>query len=271
MEIGISTASFFNKMLNEDAVTDIGRHGVKLCEAFLNTFSEYTPAFADLMKERADAHGITYYSVHPQSPQFEPQLFSIHPRQRADALEIYDRVLTAGETLGARVYVMHGAATLNGAVKNMELARIAPIFVELTERAATHGLTLALESVSWCICCTPDFVTALREATGDRMHFTLDIKQCVRAGYDPLRFLDAMGDRLVNVHLCDVERTPEGRWRWRMPGEGTYDFAGLFERLADMGYQGPAFVEVYSDMYTDMAELYGARDWLLGQLPRGNH
>lgn len=40
--IGISTASYFNRMPIEDAVLELGAQGVRICELFLNSFSEYT-------------------------------------------------------------------------------------------------------------------------------------------------------------------------------------------------------------------------------------
>lgn len=76
MEIGISTASYFNKLQIEDAVLDIGAHGVRLCELFLNTFSEYEPEFVDLLAERLERANVQVFSVHPMSMQYEPQLFS---------------------------------------------------------------------------------------------------------------------------------------------------------------------------------------------------
>ena len=96
MEIGLSTASYFQKLQIEDAILDIGAHGVPLCEVFLNTFSEYEPAFVELLAERLACANVKVFSVHPMSMQFEPQLFSIHPRQREDALNLYERVLSAG-------------------------------------------------------------------------------------------------------------------------------------------------------------------------------
>ena len=80
VQIGMSTASYFNRMPIEETVGDIGAHGVPLCELFLNTFSEYgagvrRPAGGPPGRGR----GVTAYSVHPMSTQFEPQLFSLHP------------------------------------------------------------------------------------------------------------------------------------------------------------------------------------------------
>lgn len=256
MQLGISTASYFNRMPIEDVVSDIGAHGVPLAELFLNTFSEYEPAFVELLAARAEAAGVRIHSVHPMSTQFEPQLFSIHPRQRADALRIYERVLAAGKRLGASCYVMHGAATLSGAAKNLQTERIAPIFCELNDMAAQYGLTLALENVSWCVFGSPEFGAELRARTHDRLHFTLDVKQAVRSGRSVREYLDAVGERLVNVHLCDYVPAQNGGWYWRMPGQGVYDFAALARALSECAYSGPAFVEVYSDTYRALDELY---------------
>lgn len=266
VEVGISTASYFNRMLIEDTVRDIGAHGVRLAELFLNTFSEYDPAFTELLAARLAESGVTAYSVHPMSTQFEPQLFSIHPRQRADAMRLFERVLQAGRRLGARCYVMHGAATLSGAAKNLEIERIAPVFADLSDMAADYGLALALENVSYCVFCSPEYGLLLRERTGDRLHYTLDVKQAVRSGHDPLRYIEAVGDRLVNVHLCDYEKVGEGRFRWRMPGQGACDFAALRQALCAHGYAGPAFLEVYSDMYAGIDDLYACLAFCAAQL-----
>lgn len=259
MQIGISTASYFNRMPIEDAVRDIGAHGVPVAELFLNTFSEYEPDFVECLAQRLEKAGVSAHSVHPMSTQFEPQLFSLHPRQRKDAFRIYERVLQAAKRLGARCYVMHGAATLGGAAKNLELERIAPIFCELNDMAEGYGVTLALENVSWCVFASPAFGLALRERTGDRMHYTLDIKQAVRSGYKPRDYIDAVGDRLVNVHLCDYSVREDGRFLWCMPGQGVCDFAAVAAALRAHGYTGPAFVEVYSDMYRTLDALFDSR------------
>jgi sugar phosphate isomerase/epimerase len=260
MEIGLSTASYFNKLQIEDAVLDIGAHDVRLCELFLNTFSEYEPSFAALLAQRLHEANVSVFSVHPMSMQFEPQLFSIHPRQRADALKIFESVLASGKRLGARCYVMHGPARLFGGVKNIELVRIAPILMELTALAACYGVQLTLENVSWCIFNEPAFGIRLRDITGGAIKHTLDVKQALRSGYDPMDYIGAVGEQIVNVHLCDAAKEPSGGVRYVMPGTGSCDFTGMFNLLAEKGYAGPAFVEVYSDMYSQIPELYQSLD-----------
>lgn len=261
MEIGISTASYFGKLQTEDAILDIGAHGVPVCEVFLNSFSEYEPAFVDLLCERVEKAGVKVYSVHPMSMQFEPQLFSVHPRQSADAWALFERVLTAGKRLGATHYVMHGPARLFGGVKNIGLMRIAPIFTELAALAKSYGIQLTLENVSWCVFNEPSFGSRLLDVIGgDELRFTLDVKQAVRSGHDPVEYVHAVGDHIVNLHLCDATELENGTVRYDMPGFGDYDFPALFRALAAHGYAGPAFIEVYSDMYKEIPVLYRSLD-----------
>lgn len=256
MNIGLSTASYFQKMQIEDAILDIGAHGVPVCELFLNTFSEYEPQFIEILADRLSRANVSVFSIHPMSMQFEPQLFSIHPRQREDALKLYERVLAAGKRVGARCYVMHGPARLFGGVKNIDLSRIAPIFVDLAARAAAYDIQLTLENVSWCVFNEPEFGVRLQEMTGGVIKHTLDVKQAVRSGYDPMDFIRAVGENIINLHLCDATRLPAGGVHYDMPGFGEYDFVSMLDLLGKKGYRGPAFIEVYSDMYSQIPTLY---------------
>ena len=58
MEIGISTASYFPRLLTEDAMDEVARAGAKVSEVFFATHSEYTPEFAAVVKQRADRGGV---------------------------------------------------------------------------------------------------------------------------------------------------------------------------------------------------------------------
>ncbi|HWR22824.1 MAG TPA: sugar phosphate isomerase/epimerase [Feifaniaceae bacterium] len=262
MQVGISTASLFNRYDLEDAPAHMKTMGASICEIFLNTFSEYEDGFVQALKKRVDESGLQVYSVHPMGTQFEPQLFSIHRRQREDAKKIFEQVLRAGKTLNATCYVMHGPSGLNGAVRNMDLARIGPIVQELCGLAAAYSLTLAWENVSWCLFHTPSYGLMLLEATkADDLRFTLDIKQAARSGYAPEDYIEAVGEYLVNLHVCDYKRTSE-RIVPVLPGEGECNLFTLGQALKAKGYSGPAFVEVYSDMYADEAELKRCYDYV---------
>ena len=52
MKVGISTATFFSKVLTEDSFSVIQRCGGDTCEVFLTTFYEYKDSFGRLLKEQ---------------------------------------------------------------------------------------------------------------------------------------------------------------------------------------------------------------------------
>ena len=164
--------------------------------------------------------------------------------------------MNAGRILGATNYVMHGSPHLGGTAKNLELERITPVFAELLDVAGEYGITLCLENVSWCFFHAPAFGEALKQRLGDhRLKFVLDVKQAVRSGEDPYAFVEAVGEDMENWHLCDYAFDEAGRLSLRMPGKGQCDFLALGKAMVNKGYRGPAFIEVYSDMYRDLDEL----------------
>ena len=267
MNVGISTASIFNRAMTEDIPAMLASMGCCEIEVFLNTFSEYRPKFVSLLRKRIDDAGLSVYSVHPMSNQFEAQLFSIHPRQKADAFSVYRDALNAGSMLGATRYVMHGSPHLGGTAKNLEMERITPVFAELLDVAAEYGITLCLENVSWCFYHAPAFGAELKQRLGDRrLKFVLDIKQAVRSGEDPFAFVEAVGEDLENWHLCDYAFDGDGKLSLKMPGKGQCNFRALGEAMVRKGYAGPAFVEVYSDMYSDTDELKASFDQIRASL-----
>ena len=268
MECGISTASLFLHCNVEDALLEIAKTGCKTTEVFLNTSSEYESEFVDLIAERVEQSGLKVHSLHAMSTQFEPQLFSLHARQRADAIKVFRQVLSAAKRLRAGIYVMHGPAHMSGMVKNVDMSRLGPIVRDLCDLASDYGVTLTWENVSWCLFCEPEFARRILDASkSDKLRFTLDIKQAARTGRSPFEYLNAMGDRIANVHICDYVQ--EERLKLCMPGQGAFDFRRLKQELLNHGYAGPLLIEVYSDLFRNIDELadcYRCMSRLIGSI-----
>ncbi len=254
---GLSTASFFDTLMLEDAPALLQKWGIHTAEYYLNSYCEYDPAFIEDLAKRTEDAGIRVVGVHPMSLQYEPLLFTPHPRQRADAVKAYELVLKAGERLHADHYVMHGPVVLNGVAKNLQLERLAPIFDTLSDMAEDHGLHLTLENVSYSIMPTPEVGLQIHALLKRPLYHTLDVKQSIRAGVDPLAFVDALGEQIIAVHACDC-RTEHGVPRYCLPPKGGYDFGRLIEALKSKGFHGPVLLEAYSDMYRDPIELKDA-------------
>lgn len=237
MQLGLSTAAFYGRWETEEAAERIAELGFDCAEVFLQSESENTKHFAALVRQKLKDVPCT--SVHPLGG-YENYMAGRPARQVRDAFDHFRRILDAGAEMGAKVFVYHGRNTpqLRPLAWNLQwnIEAIAP----MCEEAAQRGMVIGWENVCWCQLTEPKRVLEARAAL-DQVRFTLDIKQAMRAGCDPMEFVYAMGDRLCNVHVCDWDS--EGKLC--LPGEGIFDFGGLICALEEVGYSGPVIMEPY--------------------------
>ncbi len=124
------------------------------------------------------------------------------------------------------------------------------VYHRLIETAAEYGLTFTQENVAWCRSADPGYLRGLYEAVPE-LRFTLDIKQAHRAGQDWQRFLNAVGDRICNVHLNDFDSAQS----CLLPGEGTMDYNAFFSALAALGYDRQVLIEVYKNNFDSLDQI----------------
>lgn len=250
MKVGISTATFFNKLLTEDTFSVIQLCGGECAEVFLSTYSEYEPAFGELLVKRLE--GLEVYSVHSLNTQFEPQLFNNAPRTRSDAEAMFRKVLAVGKQLGAKCYTFHGQARLKKTAC-LDPVRIGKRMYELGNIALEYGITLCFENVHWAAFSYPDFFKTVKEYAPN-IGATLDVKQAWQSGYDWREYIDVMGDRLMNIHVCDhADDDPAGKTC--MVGKGKFPFEELCRTLIERDYSGPMLIEQYECNYNAFSEV----------------
>lgn len=247
MEIAISSASLYPKVLTEVAVVNIAAMGCRTVEIFLQTRSEYKPEYVKKLARLCNSLGLTVHSLHAAAAQYEPMLFYQYSRQNRDGWEILRELHQAGAMLGASCHVFHGP--LRSEI--LELPRLVTGIGRVAAAAANWGLKLALENVSWCTCGAPDIFKELNRAAIDNLFYTFDSKQAERSGYPFWDFIDAMGPKLINVHLSEGNGD--------LPSEET-DFSQLKTALKKANYRGPAVLEVYGWKVEKTKEL--RRSWL---------
>ncbi|MDR0752012.1 MAG: sugar phosphate isomerase/epimerase [Christensenellaceae bacterium] len=257
MKVGISTGAFFLKVPTEDTFKIINDIGAQTCEVFLATFCEYTPKFAELLAKASD--GIDVYSIHTQTMQFEPDLFSAYKRNQEDAEEIFKSVANTANILGAKCYTMHGPARLKRIEYVLNYEQISKRLDELQTilSAKTHGnCQITYENVHYCYYNSPFFFTNLRK--NSKILACLDVKQAMQSKISAFDYLDACKDRLANVHLCDY--TSEGLPV--LPGKGIFNFVDFFVKLMKNNYSGPLIMEPYHNNYNNYSELTAGLNYL---------
>ncbi len=248
METGVSTACFFGREQIEDGFDRLRSMGIGVTEVFLNTFSEYERGFVSRL---CDLKGdIRVHSVHAHGTCFEPELFSSHDRIRRDAESIFMDVCAAASALGAKFYTFHGPFLKVNRPVAVDFVRFSDRMNELCEIAAEYGTEVAYENVCWAYGSSVEFFEKLLPLC-PRLKTTLDVKQALYSGVEPLRFAEAMAGRIATVHICDMDENNAPC----LAGRGRYDFREFFKRLKTLAPTAPALLEVYKGSYSDYDEL----------------
>ena len=258
MQVGVSTASLFQRKNNEDALPLLNELGIPIAEVFLTSFSEYGKEFATLLKERKG--NVLINSVHILNTEFEPQLFSAHERVKKDAYDWLEKVMDSANVLQAPYYTFHGTARVKRATRSGEndnFPAMIKSFEELTAFCSARGVSLCLENVEWATYNRLGVFKILSDAV-PALKGVLDIKQARISQYPYESYLSEMGERLAYVHLSDLDENG----KLCLPGKGKFDYQTLLKRLKDVGFDGALIIEAYSGDYQEEIELKHACDFL---------
>lgn len=256
MEIGISTASLFGRAYNEDALPILNDLDSRVCEVFLETYSEYTKNYAELLKNNLG--NLKVHSIHTLNTHFEPQLFSTCDRARDDAIKIFESCLNTGKMLGASCYTLHGKARFKRSIVYDNYKEVGLYADKLTEIARNYGMNVCLENVEWAYYNKPGFFSEVKKYAPN-LKCCLDIKQARESGFDYKSYLNEMGSDLLTVHLSDVDE----RGKIALPSEkGAFDFEDLFNRLAFIGFKGNCLIEVYKENFDSYDQLKQSLNYL---------
>lgn len=246
MRAGVSTSCLF-PMLLEEALDHLLAMGIRTVEIFLNTESERVPAFARLLREKADAAGARIVSVHPYSSEYEGiRFFTKYPRRFADSVEDYRRYFEFCNIVGAEILVFHGLRDFIPAERSLYFER----FDSLMRAGREYGVEVCQENVARFHAGRFDFLAEMIRAIPD-VGLVIDLKQAVRAGEDPVAMLELAGKNLRHVHASDHDDAHD----CLAPGAGTFDFARMARSLEKIGYRGRVIVELYRSNYRGEEEL----------------
>ncbi len=255
MEIGVSTATFFLRMYNENSISRIDDLGAKICEVFLECPSEYTTEYGELLlKNKGD---LKVHSVHVATLTFETELFSPFDRAYADAERTFQNVLKIAKTLGANFYTMHGRARIKKGGDYDDYFKNGKRLERLCDFASNYDVCICLENVPWALYNRVGYFKEIKKYAPNLLA-TLDVKQARLSGFSYADYIKEMGEKLKTVHLSDVDENG----KIRLPGQGVFDFEDLFKRLKDVGFDGGMLIEVYKDDFKSDIEIVESLEFL---------
>ncbi len=247
MDIGISTACLY-PLETEQALFELASRGIKNAEVFINSVDELEGAILDRMFEIINEYGIAIKSVHPFSSPLETLfIFGDYPRRTEYLFEIYKRYFEVMTKMGAKIFVLHGALLSSKVPDERYMER----YLRLFRTAKEFGITVAQENICYCKSASVDFLKNMSDNLGDEVRFVVDLKQARRSNIDPFTLIDALGEKIVHLHISDSSE--EGDC---LPiGKGGFDFERLFKALDTLSYDGALIVELYRENYNSYDEL----------------
>lgn len=244
---GISTASLYPRV-TEEALYELAVRGVDLVEIFINTDSELEKSYINSMENTLDMYKMTVSSIHPYTCGIEPTMFfTQYPRRFLDILTYYEKYFEVMNILGAKIFVFHGNKVQNVIPNEQYFERYEKLF----DLGKKYNITVAQENVSRCTSGDLEFLKEMSKALGDKAKFVFDTKQAVRRGYDPYDFLDAIGEKIVHVHISDHSEKGD----CLLVGKGELNFPRFVDELTNCSFTGSIILELYANGYTDINDL----------------
>jgi len=119
------------------------------------------------------------------------------------------------------------------------------------ERASSAGLMLALENWDIQIDSLAKVMRYVEHFNSPWFQAYADIGNLTYARRDTLAELEAARGHIAALHVKD---TLPGQLRYVTPGEGAVPFVDAFAKLAGIGFQGPAVLELWTEKFPDALE-----------------
>lgn len=249
MKIGASTSCFY-PLETELSLNEVIKLGFDRVEIFFNAPQELEDNFVKELKANADANGVKIVSAHPFSSFLESNcIFTEYQRRYDYFIDLYKKHCHATALLGADIAVIHGA--VERAKRPIPAEMYFERFAKLIEIGKAEGVQVCQENVNLFRSQTIDFCKQMRDYLGDDFKMVFDIKQAVRAGFDPMAFAQEFKQQIAHIHIsdhcADMDCMP--------PGRGNFDFQKLFDLMSGAGYNGSYIIEIYSKGYNVEKEL----------------
>jgi L-ribulose-5-phosphate 3-epimerase len=172
-----------------------------------------------------------------------PTLVSPSPEDRAKRLAFYEYAVDCAAALGSDCVSLWSGRLDEGVGFDEAMTWLVDGLAELLEYADQRGVVLGFEPEPGMLI---DSMFRLEQLLGridaKRLRLTLDIGHLHCQGELPIaQYVHLWSSRLVNVHLEDMRA---GVHEHLMFGQGEIDFPAVFAALAEVDYQGGAYVEL---------------------------
>jgi inosose dehydratase len=221
-------------------VSAVGFKGIQLRTSALPEFGDKPAALKELLaKHRLTMVAFSSGNVRIE-PEFEAEDLATHLKHARFVRDVGGKFLQLTDTRPKRALVA------------ADYRRLGTLMTEIGKRTADIGIPVAYHNHMNSIGERPEEVDRVLDATDPRsVKVLLDIAHYQQGGGDPVKAVRKFSDRIVFLHIKDVQSPLPGNtgdpmrsFRFVELGRGTVDVKGVFAALNKVKFKGWAVVEL---------------------------
>jgi len=239
-EIRLGYASITWKGEDRQAIEDIaalGFHGIQLRANAVQEFSS-----ASEVRDVLEKHQLTLVALSSGGVRIDPAFETAEiARHTANAKFVHDA--------GGLYLQVTDERPAGRAVTAADYVRLGKLITEIGKRTADLGVSLGYHNHMGSLGERPEEVDQILQAADPRYaKLELDVAHYLQGGGDPSKAIEKYADRLLFLHIKDVEPTlangKTGSYRFVELGRGRVDLPAVFDTLRKVNFRGWAIVEL---------------------------
>ena len=194
-------------------------------------------------------------------------LGSASEENRQMGLDIFKKAIDFTLDLGIRIILVAGADVYHEESNEDTEKRFLEGLEKGFEMTSGAGVILALENWDVGVDSIAKAMTYVNHFNSPWFQLYADIGNLAYAGYNVTEELELGKDHIAAVHVKD---TLPGQVRYVPPGEGVVPFVDSFFKLAEIGFQGPMALELWTEEEPDaVAQVAHAYGWIREKMEAG--
>jgi L-ribulose-5-phosphate 3-epimerase len=172
-------------------------------------------------------------------------------KTRKTAMDVFYKAIDLALDLNLRYILLSGAENYYEEQDEESQALFLEGLGKGFERASSAGLMLALENWDHQIDSLTKVMRYVNYFNSPWFQAYADIGNLTYAQQDTFSELEAARGHIAALHVKD---TLPGQLRYVTPGEGEVPFVEAFVKLAEMGFQAPVVLELWTESFPDALE-----------------
>jgi inosose dehydratase len=240
-EIRIGYASITWGGNDRQAIEDIaslGFHGIQLRANVIKEFGSPTE-----LRDLLEKHQLKMVALSSGGVRIDPALEAEEiAKHTANAKFVHD--------VGGLYLQVTDERPKDRAITAADYKRLGRVISEIGKRTADLGISLGYHNHMGSLGERPEEVDQILQAADPRYaKLELDVAHYFQGGGDPAKAIEKYSDRLLFLHIKDVERLPENAdtkrpYRFVELGRGKVDLSAVFDALHKVNFRGWAIVEL---------------------------